>query len=135
MSWLILALMSTISFAASGILDKFILNNYSANSKSYIICQILVQQIFVIPIFLFAGVEFTYPKLSLCYFPWSCSGNSFNILLEGDADRRSIKSYIPGIPLSHPCISWCWLPAGRIFDPEALSRWIFPDLQRPNDIL
>jgi len=61
-SWLILALMSTISFAASVILDKFILNNYSANSKSYIICQILVQQIFVIPIFLFAGVEFTYPN-------------------------------------------------------------------------
>jgi len=60
--------MSTISFAASGILDKFILNNYSANSKSYIICQILAQQIFVIPIFLFAGVEFTYPNSLFAIF-------------------------------------------------------------------
>jgi hypothetical protein len=103
--------------------------------KSYIICQILLQQIFVIPIFLFAGVEFTYPNSLFAIFLGVISGNSFNILLEGHADRRSIESYIPGIPLSHPCISWCWLPAGRIFDPEALSRWIFPDLQRPNDIL
>ncbi|VVB63186.1 EamA-like transporter family protein [uncultured archaeon] len=61
MSWIILALISTVFFAASGLLDKFILSTHSFNSKSYIICQIFVQQLFIIPIFLFAGVEFTYP--------------------------------------------------------------------------
>jgi drug/metabolite transporter (DMT)-like permease len=53
--------MSTASFAASGIIDKFILNSYSGDSKSYIICQILVQQLFILPIFLFAGIEFSDP--------------------------------------------------------------------------
>lgn len=61
MSWIILALISTVFFSASGLLDKFILNTHSFDSKSYIICQILVQQLFLIPIFIFAGVEFTYP--------------------------------------------------------------------------
>jgi uncharacterized membrane protein len=61
MSWLILALVSTIFFAASGLLDKFILSARSLDPKSYIICQIFVQQLFIIPIFVFAGVEFTYP--------------------------------------------------------------------------
>lgn len=61
MNWLILALISTASFAASGILDKFILNSYSSDSRSYIICQSLVQQIFIIPVFIFASIEFAYP--------------------------------------------------------------------------
>lgn len=61
MSWIILALLSTIFFSASGLLDKFILSIDSFNSKSYIICQILVSQLFVIPIFILAGVEFIYP--------------------------------------------------------------------------
>lgn len=61
MSWLILALVSTIFFAASGLLDKFILSARSFDPRSYIICQIFVQQLFIIPIFLFAGIEFTYP--------------------------------------------------------------------------
>jgi uncharacterized membrane protein len=60
-SWIILALISTVFFSASGLLDKFILNAHSLNSKSYIICQILVSQLFVIPIFIFAGIEFIYP--------------------------------------------------------------------------
>jgi drug/metabolite transporter (DMT)-like permease len=59
--WIILALISTVFFSASGLLDKFILSTHSFSSKSYIICQIFVQQLFIIPIFIFAGVEFTYP--------------------------------------------------------------------------
>ena len=61
MSWIIFALISTVFFSASGLLDKFILSNHSFNPKSYIICQTFVQQLFIIPIFIFAGVEFTYP--------------------------------------------------------------------------
>ena len=60
-SWIILALVSTVFISASGLLDKFILSIHSFNPKSYIICQILIQQLFIIPIFIFAGVEFTYP--------------------------------------------------------------------------
>lgn len=60
-NWIILALISTVFFAAAGLLDKFILSTHSFDSKSYIICQILVSQLFIIPIFMFAGVEFTYP--------------------------------------------------------------------------
>ena len=61
MDWLILALISTFLFSASGLLDKFILSDHSFDSKSYIVCQIIVGQLFAIPIFIFAGIEFTYP--------------------------------------------------------------------------
>ncbi len=61
MNWIILALISTVFFAVAGLLDKFILSTHSFDSKFYIVCQIILQQLFIIPIFLFAGVEFTYP--------------------------------------------------------------------------
>jgi drug/metabolite transporter (DMT)-like permease len=60
-SWIIFALIGTFFFAASGLLDKFILSTHFFDSKPYIICQIFVQQLFIIPIFMFAGVEFIYP--------------------------------------------------------------------------
>jgi drug/metabolite transporter (DMT)-like permease len=56
-----LALMSTASYAASGLFEKYVLNSYSGDSKAYIICQALVQQTFIIPIFVFAGIKFIYP--------------------------------------------------------------------------
>jgi len=61
MTWLILALLSTVFFSVSGLLDKFILSKQSLDPKSYIICQICVGQLFIIPVFVFAGVKFTYP--------------------------------------------------------------------------
>jgi uncharacterized membrane protein len=61
MNWIILALISTVFFAIAGLLDKFILSTHSFDSKFYIVCQIILQQLFIIPVFLFAGVEFTYP--------------------------------------------------------------------------
>ncbi len=59
--WLIFALIGTISFSAAGVLDKFMLSSYASDSKSYIVCQAIAQQIFTIPIFLIVGADFTYP--------------------------------------------------------------------------
>ncbi len=61
LEWLIFALIGTISFSAAGVLDKFMLSSYASDSKSYIVCQAIAQQIFAIPILLIAGADFTYP--------------------------------------------------------------------------
>lgn len=61
MDWLIFAFLGTVFFSGAGVLDKLLLCNCTNDSKAYIVCQALVQQIFVIPVLLLAGVEFTYP--------------------------------------------------------------------------
>ncbi|KCZ70866.1 hypothetical protein ANME2D_02891 [Candidatus Methanoperedens nitroreducens] len=53
MNWLIFALIGTASFAATGILDKFILNRYIENSAAYLVALIIIQQIFAILILIF----------------------------------------------------------------------------------
>ena len=62
MDWLIFAFLGTIFFSGAGILDKLLLCNCTNDSKAYIVCQALVQQLFTIPVLLFAGIEFTYPE-------------------------------------------------------------------------
>jgi len=62
MDWLIFAFLGTVFFSGAGVLDKLLLCNCTNDSKAYIVCQALVQQIFVIPVLLLAGVEFTYPE-------------------------------------------------------------------------
>jgi len=49
-------------FSIAGVLDKLLLENYTYDSKAYIVCQALVQLIFIIPVMLFVGVKFTYPE-------------------------------------------------------------------------
>jgi uncharacterized membrane protein len=61
MSWLVFALLSTISFSAAGLLDKFFMSHQNVSPKAYLACQILMQQLFTIPVFILAGVKFSYP--------------------------------------------------------------------------
>ncbi len=49
------------SLAVTGIIDKFILGKYVRNPLAYLVTLIILQQIFAIGIFLFAGLGFVYP--------------------------------------------------------------------------
>jgi uncharacterized membrane protein len=60
--WLIFALMGTVFFSAAGVLDKFLLRDYAKDSRAYIVCQILAQQLFTVPVILMVGADFTYPQ-------------------------------------------------------------------------
>ncbi len=60
--WLVFALIGTIFFSAAGVLDKLLLSSYACDSKAYIVCQILAQQIFTVPILLLMEIDFVYPK-------------------------------------------------------------------------
>jgi uncharacterized membrane protein len=62
MDWLVFAFMGTVFFSAAGILDKLLLSSYSYDSKTFIVCQILAQQIFTIPIIALVGLNFSYPE-------------------------------------------------------------------------
>ncbi len=62
MDWLIFALIGTIFFSAAGVLDKLLLSSYACDSKAYIVCQVLAQQIFTIPILVIMGIDFVYPE-------------------------------------------------------------------------
>lgn len=62
MDWLIFAFLGTVFFSGAGVLDKLLLSNCTNDSKAYIVCQVLVQQLFIIPVLLLVGVEFTYPE-------------------------------------------------------------------------
>lgn len=53
--------MATIFFSAAGVMDKLLLGSYASDSKAYIVCQILAQQIFTIPIIIIMGADFVYP--------------------------------------------------------------------------
>lgn len=53
--------MGTIFFSAAGVLDKLLLSSYACDSKAYIVCQVVVQQIFTIPILILMDVDFVYP--------------------------------------------------------------------------
>lgn len=62
MDWFLFALIGAASLAVTGIVDKYILGNYVQNCNAYLITLILLQQIFALGIFLFAGPGFIYPQ-------------------------------------------------------------------------
>ncbi len=62
MDWLVFAFLGTVFFSAAGILDKLLLSSYSYDSKTFIVCQILAQQIFTIPVIALVGLNFSYPE-------------------------------------------------------------------------
>jgi transporter family protein len=63
--WLVFALIGTIFFSAAGVLDKLLLSSYACDSKAYIVCQVLAQQIFTIPILVIMGIDFVYPESAM----------------------------------------------------------------------
>ena len=62
LEWLIFAFLGTVFFSGAGILDKLLLSNCTNDSKAYIVCQVIAQQLFTIPVLLIAGLNFTYPE-------------------------------------------------------------------------
>lgn len=62
MNWLIFAFLGTIFFSAAGVLDKLLLSSYANDSKAYIVCQVLAQQLFTVPVIIIIGVNFVYPE-------------------------------------------------------------------------
>ena len=62
MEWLILAFLGTVFFSGAGVLDKLLLSKCTNDSKAYIVCQVLAQQLFTIPILLIVGPKFMYPE-------------------------------------------------------------------------
>jgi len=62
LEWLILAFLGTLFFSGAGILDKLLLSKCTNDSKAYIVCQVLAQQLFTIPVILIAGPKFMYPE-------------------------------------------------------------------------
>lgn len=65
MDWLVFALMGTIFFSAAGVMDKLLLGSYARDSKAYIVCQILAQQVFTILVLATMGIDFIYPESML----------------------------------------------------------------------
>jgi transporter family protein len=63
--WLVFALMGTIFFSAAGVMDKLLLGSYARDFKAYIVCQILAQQVFTIPVLVIMGIDFVYPESAL----------------------------------------------------------------------
>jgi drug/metabolite transporter (DMT)-like permease len=62
LEWLILAFLGTVFFSGAGILDKLLLSKCTNDSKAYIVCQVLAQQLFTIPVLLIVGPKFMYPE-------------------------------------------------------------------------
>lgn len=62
MEWLIFAFFGTLFFSAAGVLDKLLLSGYTTGSKAYVVCQILAQQVFTVPVILMLGTGFLYPS-------------------------------------------------------------------------
>lgn len=62
LEWLIFALLGTIFFSGAGVLDKLLLSNTTNDARAYIVCQVLAQQLFTIPLFLIEGPKFVYPE-------------------------------------------------------------------------
>lgn len=60
--WLVFALIGTIFFSAAGVLDKLLLSSYACDSKAYIVCQVVVQQLFTVPILVLMEIDFVYPE-------------------------------------------------------------------------
>ncbi len=62
LEWLIFALLGTVFFSCAGVLDKLLLSNSTKDAKAYIVCQVLAQQLFTIPLFLIECPKFVYPE-------------------------------------------------------------------------
>ncbi len=61
MNWFFFSLAGAASLAVTGIIDKFILGKYVKNPLAYLVTLIILQQIFAIGIYVFAGLGFVYP--------------------------------------------------------------------------
>jgi len=62
LEWLYFALIGTIFFSAAGVMEKLIISSYMSDPKSLLVCQILVSQLFTIPVIIIVHPDFIYPE-------------------------------------------------------------------------
>jgi uncharacterized membrane protein len=60
--WFILSMLGAASMAVTGVIDKFILGKYVRNPLAYLVVLVVLQQIFVVAIPVYAGLGFVYPQ-------------------------------------------------------------------------
>ena len=62
MDWFFLSLAGAASVAVTGVIDKFIMGKYVRNPLVYLVALVVLQQVFVVPILVYAGWGFVYPQ-------------------------------------------------------------------------
>ena len=62
MDWFFLSVAGAASLAVTGVIDKFVIGKYIRNPLVYLVALVVLQQIFVIPILIYAGWSFVYPQ-------------------------------------------------------------------------
>jgi drug/metabolite transporter (DMT)-like permease len=60
--WFFLSLAGAASMAVTGVIDKFVMGKYVRNPLVYLIALVVLQQVFVVPILVYAGWGFVYPQ-------------------------------------------------------------------------
>jgi len=58
--WFFLSLAGAASMAVTGVIDKFIIGKYVRNPLVYLVALVVLQQVFVVPILVYAGWGFVY---------------------------------------------------------------------------
>jgi len=60
--WFAFSIAGAASLAVTGIIDKFYLGRYVHNVLSYLFVLVVIQQIFLLPVLAYAGLDFVYPQ-------------------------------------------------------------------------
>jgi drug/metabolite transporter (DMT)-like permease len=60
--WFFLSLAGAASMAVTGVIDKFVIGKYVRNPLVYLVALVVLQQVFVVPILVYAGWGFVYPE-------------------------------------------------------------------------
>ncbi len=61
MDWFAFSIAGAACLAVTGIIDKFYLGRYVHNILAYLFVLVVIQQIFLLPVLAYAGLDFVYP--------------------------------------------------------------------------
>ena len=62
MDWFAFSIAGAACLAVTGIIDKFYLGRYVRNTLAYLFVLVVIQQVFLLPVLAYAGLEFVYPQ-------------------------------------------------------------------------
>jgi len=60
--WFAFSIAGAACLAVTGIIDKFYLGRYVRNTLAYLFVLVVIQQVFLLPVLAYAGLEFVYPQ-------------------------------------------------------------------------
>lgn len=134
MDWLIFALAGTAFFSAAGVLDKLLLSSYARDSKAYIICQVIVQQLFTLPILMKVGIDFVYPQSAIAMAVGALQFLPSIFFMR--AVQTEEASRVAAMEYFYPVFVFlgAFLFLGESLAPEKLRGWISPSSWRSPDI-